>query len=329
LYEQILQLFGDHSEISFEEVALQVFLYQSRYNPVYKEYLELIKVDAVTVESLEEIPLMPIDFYKHREVKTGDWPTERLFLSSGTTNQPRSKHHLRSSGWYVEITRRIFQEAGFNLSKVKVLGLLPNYLEAGQSSLVHMVNDFVNISETAQPQFFLYDHAGLHQRILELIEIEEVILFGVTFALLDFANAYQIDSSKLKIIFTGGMKNRQEELMHDTIVERLKVAFPASPIHSEYGMTELLSQAYADEKGRYRMPSTMQVIPKEINDPFSNAKPGKTGMLGIMDMGNIDTLSFVLTQDLGRVYPDSTFEVMGRISDSDLRGCNLLYNPIV
>jgi len=268
---------------------------------------------------------MPIDFYKHKEIKTGKWEAEQIFLSSGTGNQIRSKQHLRSADWYREVTDRIFRQAGFDLAKVKVLGLLPNYLEAGQSSLVHMVNDFVQASQTANPQFFLYDQQALADCISELLEEHEVILFGVTFALLDFALSHCINSDRLKIIFTGGMKNRQEELLHSEVVERLKSSFPTSSILSEYGMTELLSQAYADEGGYYNMPATLRVIAKEINDPFETAKFGKTGMLGMIDLANLDTCSFIMTQDLGRVYQNNTFEVMGRLSYSDLRGCNLLY----
>ncbi len=329
LYKQISQLFIEDSEQKFEDVAIKVFRRQSHLNKVYSHYLDLIGISPRSISDWLDIPLMPIEFFKRYEVKSGNWKAEKIFLSSGTQGSQRSSHHLRDSAWYDRQSVAIAQQSGIDLGQVAVLGLLPSYLENGDSSLVHMVEHFVSKSDTPTPQFFLYNHKELHSRILSLLEEtdKDILLIGVTFALLDFAKLYPIASSRLKILFTGGMKNRGEELLGEEIRMQLGAAFGSSEIWSEYGMTEMLSQAYAKDSARYKMPATMRVRPIEINDPLSDYKYGKTARLGVVDLANIDTLSFILTQDLGVVYEDDTFEVIGRMQTSDMRGCTLMYNP--
>ena len=329
LYKQISQLFIEDSEQKFEDVAIQVFRRQSHLNKVYSHYQDLISVNPNDIVHWQDIPLMPIEFFKMYEVKSGNWKPEKVFLSSGTQGSQRSSHHLRESAWYDRQSVAIAHQSGIDLNEVAVLGLLPSYIENGDSSLVHMVEHFVSKSNTPSPQFFLYNHRELHRRILYLLEEtdKDILLIGVTFALLDFANLYPIANSRLKILFTGGMKNRGEELLGEEIRLQLREAFGSSEIWSEYGMTEMLSQAYAKDSPRYNMPATMRVRPIEINDPLSDYKYGKTARLGIVDLANIDTLSFILTQDLGVVYEDKTFEVIGRMQTSDMRGCTLMYNP--
>jgi len=207
------------------------------------------------------------------------------------------------------------------------MGLLPSYLENGDSSLVQMVNHFSESNNEGQSFFFLDDFDALRKALEENSE-QDLVLFGVTFALLDFAGKYSTNNSRLQVVFTGGMKNRREELSFEDIHEKLKEGFPQSKIISEYGMTELLSQAYSDQKGHYKCGATMRVVPMEVNDPLTIAPYGKTAQLGIMDLANFDTLSFILTEDAGRVMEDGRFEILGRLEQSDLRGCNLLYSEI-
>ena len=329
LYKQISQLFDEDTELKFEDLALKVFRRQSHLNRVYAHYLNLMHVKPRDIKTIEEIPLMPIEFFKIYDVQSGKWKKEKTFLSSGTQGAQRSRHHLKDSNWYNKVSTGIAHEAGIDFENTWVLGLLPSYMENGDSSLVHMVEHFVEMSDTPAPQFYLYNHKDLHNRILSILSDTDknVLLIGVTFALLDFSELYPMASSRLKILFTGGMKNRREALLAEEIRVKLRQAFGSSEIWSEYGMTELLSQAYAKESVKYSMPATMRILPIEINDPLSKYRFGKTARLGIIDLANIDTLSFILTQDLGVVHADDTFEVIGRMQSSDMRGCTLMYNP--
>ncbi len=327
LKEQILHLFDDDSAFSFEDVAISVFKYQSQHNPTYKAYLKALGVLPESVTSFSNIPLAPISLFKKHTIKTGEWITSKRFLSSGTTGE-RSAHSILDTAWYNLIAKRIIEQHRLIVSDIHILALLPSYLENGDSSLVHMVTHFAELSETKDP-FYLYDHASLYNRLSSILESSDkpVLLLGVTFALIDFAEQYQIDSNRLKICFTGGMKNRGKEMTQNEVLGLLSSAFPSSYLFSEYGMTELQSQAYLDSSGFYKMSPSFKVLIKEVNDPLSNAKQGKTGMIGLIDLANVDTLSFILSEDLGRQVDKSHFEIQGRLTGSDLRGCNLLYRP--
>jgi sulfur relay (sulfurtransferase) DsrC/TusE family protein len=327
LKEQILHLFEDDSAFSFEDVAISVFRYQAQHNPTYKAYLKALGFSADTITAVSQIPLAPISLFKKHIIKTTEWEATKRFLSSGTMGE-RSAHSIRDTDWYNKIAHKIIRQHDIAVADMHVVALLPSYLENGDSSLVHMVTYFAELSETPDP-FYLYDHASLYSRIISFLKTSDkpILLLGVTFALVDFAQAYQIDDDRLRVCFTGGMKNRGMEMAQEEVMALLRSAFPSSYLFSEYGMTELQSQAYMDDSGFFKMSPTLKVLIKEVNDPLSDAKQGKTGMVGLIDLANVDTLSFILSEDLGRQVDAAHFEIQGRLSGSDLRGCNLLYRP--
>jgi len=327
--KQILNLFSEYSNAAFNELALDIFRYQAKDNPVYKQYLELINCELSSIVSYHDIPLLPISLFKSYVIKTGNWEEEMVFQSSGTTSSIRSKNYLKSVNWYNAITKKILAYSGFSLDDTVVLGLLPHYIENGESSLVQMVHNFQELSHTPAPRNFLYEFDELDSLLSNILEgtDKKILLFGVTYALLDFACQYPRSSDRLSVIFTGGMKGRREELGHGDIVATLRRDFALSPIYSEYGMTEMLSQAYSIKEDRFIMPPTMAVSVKQLQDPYSEVRRSKTGVIGIIDLANYHTVSFILTEDLGVHYDDDTLEIVGRMELSDIRGCNLLYQP--
>ena len=322
--KSVTQLFEDENEGLFLQTALSIYKYQSTNNEVYKRYLELMGYTDKTITTLEKIPLMPISFFKHHQVTTDKWIPELIFKSSGTSDMLRSQHYLKDQGWYNQISLQIF--TSFYTNEYEMLALLPSYLENGDSSLVHMVKHLTGDGDSNR--FHLYDFQKLQDQILQKLQLSDngrVLLWGVTYALLDFVEKFIIDSNRLEIIFTGGMKRRGEELDFDTVVKKLSIGFPSSNIGAEYGMTELFSQAYANENGIYQTAKTMKVLPKDFNDLTTPAKVGKAGQLGIIDLANVDTLSFIQTDDIALCHSDTAFELLGRMTNSDLRGCNMLY----
>lgn len=313
---------------SFDALALDIFQHQSMHNPVYARYLDLLKVSSTDVKRVEDIPCLPIRLFKHYDIKTGDWDSQAVFKSSGTADiLLRSQHHIRDMDFYHELSSRIFKSR-FPEKNLELLALLPSYIESGQSSLVEMTRHLMQ-SYNDEEAFYMYDFDALGKRIRAILTetSREVVLIGVSFALLDFAAVCPIDNSRLHIIFTGGMKNRQVELQYEEMYAKLKAAFPSSAICSEYGMTEMFSQAYSKNgsDGRYTPGKSLKVFGKQLSDPLSNEKNGRTAQLAFVDLGNIDSLSFVLTDDLCRSYEDGSFEILGRLAQSDLRGCNMLY----
>lgn len=321
---RVKQLFEDQDENSFLLTAFAVYRYQSESNKVYRRYLDLMGYTDKPITSLHDIPLMPISFFKHHKVISGDWDAETVFKSSGTMGMVRSLHHVKSLGWYNEISHRIFYS--FYNKRYEMLALLPSYLENGDSSLVHMVKHLTEDGDVNR--FHLYDFNLLHKQILQKLNSDDnakVLLWGVTYALLDFVETFKIDDERLEIIFTGGMKRRGEELDFDTVIDRLSKGFPSSKIAAEYGMTELFSQAYAQSDGVYHVAKTMRVLTKDFNDLTSPSKTGKSGQLGIIDLANVDTLAFIQTDDIAHCHNDEKFELYGRMTNSDLRGCNMLY----
>ncbi|GJM32944.1 MAG: acyltransferase [Saprospiraceae bacterium] len=322
---QLMDLISQLPETDFEALTLAVFRYQARYNPLYREYLKLLRVSPTQVLSIPQIPFLPIAFFKNHSIKSGNWSTETEFSSSGTTGASTSVHHVRNTDWYRKIARKAFQTTYGNLNRYCVLALLPAYLERQGSSLVFMVDDFIRHSAYHQSGFFLDDL----EEMLAIIgrcrsEAIPVLLIGVSFALWELAEKYPQDLSGVTIMETGGMKGRRREITRTELHEILKKAFAVPHIHSEYGMTELFSQAYAPRDGKFIPAPTMKVLTREITDPLSISQPGKTGVINMIDMANLDTISFIATDDLGKVYPDGTFEVLGRLDASDIRGCNLM-----
>jgi len=316
------------SEDNFLEFSLELFNFQAKNNPVYRNFIESLKIRLETVKRLEDIPFLPITAFKYQDIMTGNWSSELTFESSGTTGFEVSRHSIQDLDFYKEVSRSVFERFYGNPADYHILALLPSYLERKFSSLVYMVDHLIELSDSVHSGYYLNDLVGLKDQIALLHDNSErkIILWGVTFALLEFAKSFPMDLSGHIIIETGGMKGRGAELVREEVHGILKDAFNIRHVHSEYGMTELLSQAYALTNGRFRCPPWMRVLAREINDPFCTILPGEQGVLNIVDLANIHSCAFIGTDDLGRVYADGTFEVLGRLDNSDVRGCNLLFN---
>ncbi|MCB0559109.1 MAG: acyl transferase [Lewinellaceae bacterium] len=313
------------AEADFQALALDVFFYQARNNPLYRQYLELLGVHPQEISLIEHIPFLPIQFFKNHEIQTGSWQPALSFSSSGTTAQTASRHLVRDPEFYRRNARRGFAHFYGPVEEYCVLALLPSYMERTGSSLVFMAEDFIRLSRYPQSGFFLYNTEALAE-ILSHCKKNAIptILLGVSFALWEFAEQYPMGLSGVTLMETGGMKGRRRELTREELHLILQSSFQVDAVHSEYGMTELLSQAYSQGGGLFRPSPTMRVLSREITDPFAIQPPGKTGALNIIDLANLDTISFIATDDLGRVYEDGSFEILGRLDASDARGCNLL-----
>jgi hypothetical protein len=317
---------GTSTKKDFENLAFQVFEYQYKYNAFYQRYCSLIGKELSKINQLSEIPFLPIQFLKNNIIKTGIWNEEFIFTSSGTTGMTTSQHFVRELDFYNQLTIHGFEYFYGSITQYCVLGLLPAYLERSGSSLVTMVDDFIKRSPYPQSGFFLYDYHKLYEVLLKNKENNiPTLLIGVSFALLDFTEKYQMDFPELIVMETGGMKGRRREMIRAELHEEIKKGFNTQVIHSEYGMTELLSQGYSKGNGLYNPTSSMKALTRDMNDPLSILpNMGRLGVINIIDLGNLDTCSFIATDDLGRVYPDNTFEILGRLDNSDIRGCNLM-----
>jgi hypothetical protein len=324
---ELLERISALSPATFAAVGLDVFQYQAKHNLIYAQFLELLRVDPASVRRMEDIPHLPIALFKRYALQSGDWEPVRTFTSSGTTGNTTSRHPLRNEEWYRTNARRAFEAQYGPLKDRPVLALLPAYLERTGSSLVFMADDFIHQSGHEVSGFFLDDLASLQEKMAWLQANHEgpaPLLIGVSFALLDLAELHPGDRSKFIIMETGGMKGRRREMTREELHGTLSEAFNVEHIHSEYGMTELLSQAYAPKKGVFLPAPTLRATTREITDPLTTMATGKTGALNLIDLANLDTISFIATDDLGRVRPNGTFEVLGRMDASDVRGCNLL-----
>jgi hypothetical protein len=311
----------------FAGLALDVFRYQVVHNPIYAQFLDLLHVDPATVAAAIDIPHLPIALFKKYRLQSGEWKAVRTFTSSGTTGTITSHHPVRTEGWCRENARRAFEDQYGPLAGRPVLALLPAYLKRTGSSLVFMADDFIQRSGHPDSGFFLDDLVGLAEKLRQLqldLAGPRPLLIGVSFALLDLAERHPADLRRIIIMETGGMKGRRKELTRAELHTTLSAAFKAEHIHSEYGMTELLSQAYAPQNGLFLPAPTLRATTREVTDPLSPTASGKTGPLNLTDLANLDTISFIATDDLGRVHPDGSFEVLGRLDASDVRGCNLL-----
>lgn len=319
---QILSL---QTQDAFEALALEVFRYQAEECSVYKDYLRALKVDLRNVDNVGNIPFLPIEFWKHLEVKTGDFAPETVFTSSSTSGMGESKHFVQHLDWYRAISRRAFEDVYGPLQNWVVMALLPAYMERSGSSLVWMAEDFIAVSSDPKGGTYLYDHQALLHNIQECAQQEkQVLLLGVTFALLDFAEYAGPLPGRVTVMETGGMKGRRREMVRAEVHDILTDAFKVNGIHSEYGMTELMSQAYSKGNGLFHCPPWMRVSAREMTDPLSNGIEGKTGGLNVIDLANLSSCCFIATQDVGVVYSDSTFEVRGRFDQAEVRGCNLM-----
>jgi len=323
LKSRVLDLFKQAS--SKDGLILDIFQYQISNNPILRSFVDKTGRNTKPT-TISEVSFLPISFFKTHEIKTGIWKEQAIFKSSGTTGLSTSRHFVKDLEWYQNIATMIFQNHVSELAEVLILGLLPHYLERGDSSLVYMVKSFMDSTDQA-PAFYLDDFEG----IIHLLQAQKkarkkTILFGVSYALLDLAEGNNIDDPRLTIIETGGMKGRKKEMVRTELHAEISKGFPSSPIYSEYGMTELLSQSYA-RGNEFKLPKTLEVFISELNDPFQEQVKGKTGRINVIDLANIDTCSFISTDDLGRMTGDQSFEVLGRIDNSLFRGCNLLYTP--
>lgn len=312
-------------ESTFEATALAVFRYQAEHNALYAAFIRLLGIQPENVTRLENIPFLPIRLFKIHDIQTGSWSPEAVFNSSGTTGQVTSRHFVRSLAWYLACTKQGFESFYGPVENYCVLALLPSYLERSGSSLVAMADHFIRLSRYEQSGFFLYDHEALLERLAWCRQHNiPTLLLGVSFALLDLAEAHPGPLSNVIIMETGGMKGRREELTREVLHEKLKAAFGVPHIHSEYGMTELLSQAYSRGEGLFQPSATLRVLIRETSDPLSIERPGRPGAINLIDLANLDTICFIATDDLGRSYADHSFEVLGRLDYSEVRGCNLM-----
>lgn len=308
----------------FNAVALELFRYQAQHNLVYRRYLELLNVDSLRIKKIKDIPFLPIEAFKHHEVMTGTFDPEIVFTSSGTTGSTTSRHLVRDAPFYRKSCIASFDHFYGNPRSYRILALLPNYLERSGSSLVHMVETLMQLSKNPENGFYLNDLAGLIKKVsLPIQKRQQTILIGVSYALLDLAEQFPLGVPGTIIMETGGMKGRRKEITREALHETLMDAFLVDQIHSEYGMTELLSQAYALRNGKFQCPPWMQVLIREQDDPLEYSI-GRTGGINVIDLANIDSCAFVATSDLGRAFPDGSFEVLGRFDYSDVRGCNLM-----
>jgi len=319
------QIFSIKTEQQFTNAALQVFQYQGQHCAVYKQFINGLNIDATRVTQLTDIPFLPIEFFKNHEVLSSTDATEVTFTSSGTTGMITSSHLVTDVSWYQQSFRRAFELFYGDIKQYCVLALLPAYLERAGSSLVYMADDLIKQSGHPDSGFYLYNHEELHQQLIKQQQAgTPTLLIGVTFALLDFVEQHAINIPQLIVMETGGMKGRRKEMIREELHDILCSGFGVKSIHSEYGMTELLSQAYSNGQGIFNCPPWMRIQTRDTNDPITPVGYGKTGGVNIIDLANINSCSFLATQDLGKIYPDNSFEILGRFDASDIRGCNLL-----
>jgi len=313
---------------SFEKMALEIFRFQAAGCPVYKEYLGLLGVEPGRIDNLFSVPFMPVSFFRDHDIMTGGGDPQRIFLSSGTAGVRQSRHMVKNMTLYDESLERAFRIFYGEPSSFAVMGLLPSYLEREGSSLIYMVNRLMSLSGNLHGGFFLNDHEALLSSIAEARKAGlGILLIGVTFALLDLAESHPADLSDVIIMETGGMKGRRREMIREEVHEIIMKAFGVTSVHSEYGMTELLSQAYSRGEGLFMAPPWMKVLIRDSHDPAAHTdEPGATGGISVIDLANIYSCSFIATADLGRLHPGGLFEVQGRFDEADIRGCNLLVN---
>lgn len=310
---------------TFNEKAIRLFQFQYQNNPIYAQYCQYIKKDIRTIKTIHEIPYLPVGFFKSCVVKTGSWEASKYFSSSGTTGSIASRHFVRDEGFYLDNTVRNFEFFYGPLTGYHIIALLPSYLEREGSSLVAMANHFIHLSKSPHSGFYLHEVEKMISKIEELRAGDrKVLLLGVTFALLDLAEKLPVNLSHCIVMETGGMKGKRPEITRGELHEILSRNLHLQTVHSEYGMTELFSQAYSTGNGLFRCPPWMQVVLRDPEDPFEHRQGRDQGAINIIDLANIHSCAFIETQDLGRRDQRGYFEVLGRMDNSDIRGCNLL-----
>ncbi len=318
-------IFNLHTKEAFRELTLKVFRFQYHHNPVYRQFADGLGVHPDKVKAVRDIPFLPIEFFKTHHVVCGRFTPEAVFESSGTTGANTSRHFVKSLVLYEKSLLTGFRMFFGTPEDFVFLALLPSYLERTGSSLVHMADRLIRLSGHTESGFYLYDYERLAKTLQALKkQKKKVILLGVTYALLDLAEQYPMDFPELIVMETGGMKGKRREMVREELHGILQKAFGVEAIFSEYGMTELLSQAYSKGQGLFSTPPWMKVLIRDVNDPLSYVPAGKSGGINIIDLANLYSCSFLATQDLGKYHSDGRFEVLGRFDNSDIRGCNLM-----
>lgn len=309
----------------FELQALETFRFQYRNNPVYQAFCNHLGQSEATVREVMDIPFLPISFFKSKKIVASPGPSQALFTSSGTTGSQTSKHYVSDLGLYEASFEKAFEQFYGDVSTYCVLALLPSYLERQGSSLIYMVDHLIKKSGHKASGFYLNDLSALRAQLSELEEAgQKTLLIGVSFALLDLVETGPMQLKHTVVMETGGMKGRRKELIREELHGILKKGFGVDRIHSEYGMTELLSQAYSHGQGIFLTPPWMKIMVRDTEDPLSYQKTGKTGGINVIDLANRYSCAFIATQDLGKIRPDGSFEILGRFDHSDVRGCNLM-----
>jgi hypothetical protein len=320
------------SNAAFETLALEVFLYQYNENETYRQFCNALHIVAEDVGTIEEIPFLPIQFFKSKNICTTVFEPEIIFESSGTTGSINSRHCIKQLAVYEESFQINFQLFYGDVTGWCIVGLLPSYLEKGNSSLVYMVNELIKKSGSAESGFYLYDYEKLSQTLLKNEAAgKPTLLIGVTYALLDFAEKFRMNLKHTVVMETGGMKGRREEITREEVHTQLKKCLGLTKIHSEYGMTELLSQAYSNANGRFICPPWMHILIRAEDDPLNVVcqtnviDKWAAGAINIIDLANIYSCAFIATDDVGKLFSDGSFEVVGRLDNSDIRGCGLMF----
>jgi phenylacetate-coenzyme A ligase PaaK-like adenylate-forming protein len=318
-------IFTIRDDQDFESVAWAVFHHQIQCNPIYTSYCKHLGLNDKTIKSIQQIPFLPIEFFRSHTILCGNKPAKLVFGSSGTTGSIQSKHHLADTEIYIESFTRTFEQFYGDRGAYCLLALLPSYLERQDSSLVYMMDYLIKESKHPMSGFYQHNRQALATTLEQLKNAgQPTILLGVTFALLDLAEQAPVHFPELTIIETGGMKGRRREMVREEVHEKLLHGFGVSEIHSEYGMTEMLSQAYSKGEGIFETPPWMRILIRDTNDPLSLVDNGKTGGINVIDLANLHSCAFIATQDLGKRFEDGHFEVSGRFDHSDVRGCNLM-----
>ncbi|MDN3491355.1 LuxE/PaaK family acyltransferase [Winogradskyella bathintestinalis] len=318
-------IFNIKSKTEFDALALDVFKFQFKNNAVYRSFCDLLYKHPADVKCVSEIPFLPIQFFKSHHILSSSQPVDKTFSSSGTTGSVTSKHLVSDIALYEKSYLKAFKHFYGNIEDYVVLALLPSYLERDGSSLIYMVNDFIEKSKSPESGFYLNNIKELAHTLQALeAKKQKTLLIGVSFALLDLVEAYQFNLKHTIIMETGGMKGRRKEIIRQELHQILQTGFGVNQIHSEYGMTELLSQAYSKGHGTFDCPPWMKIITRDTEDALTIQQPNRTGGINVIDLANINSCAFIATQDLGKVDENGQFEIIGRFDNSDIRGCNLM-----
>ena len=323
--KELLHKLEQINSVCFDEICMELFNYQAQENKLYRDFINLLGLNPKDITIPLQIPFLPISFFKTKKIKSGNWEEDLIFKSSATTGSVQSNHYVSDRNFYLNNCINGFSKFYGSPRDYAVLALLPSYLEREGSSLILMTEYFIKLSKYKESGFFLNNMDELAQSLQMCMDKNiPVILLGVSFALLDFAEKYSMPLQDVIIMETGGMKGRRKELLRDEMHLILKEAFKVDAIHSEYGMTELLSQAYSRGNGVFNCSDTMKILIRDSSDPLTLLPTGRNGAINIIDLANIDSCAFIASDDIGKLNNDESFEILGRLDSGDLRGCNLL-----